>query len=111
MIIIAKNKEAIQCINVFYEAFDETTLLSLLNKINDMQQSNLVYEGHNVYTGNSYTYYELECIEECVDSDSTIFDNNELSLIHLFAKYEVNLKIKFPSMELIDIEAEEYIFY
>jgi hypothetical protein len=110
MNIIGKNQEAIKCLNVFYEAFDEITLLSLLNKIEDLQDiehSHLVWKDFNPYTGERLTYYELEC----VDQNSNIFNYDELCLINLFEKFGINLKIKFPPMELMDIEVIDFIFF
>lgn len=111
MQIIGKEKNAIKCLNIFYEAFEEVTLLSLLNKIEDLQDNieynQLVWKDSNPYTGERLTYYELEC----VDPNPSIFSYDELCLINLFEKFGINLKVKFPPMELMDIEVIDFIFF
>lgn len=108
--IIAKEQNAIKCLNIFYETFDEITLLSLLNKIEDaenIESTQLIWKDFNPYTGNKFTYYELEC----VNPNPNIFNENEVSLLQLFEKFEVNLKVKFPLVELMDIEVIDFIFF
>lgn len=105
--IIAQNKNAIKLVSILYDSYRGVDILNFLNNILYLDEhEKYIYHDIDEYTGDKYTYYELEM----VDPNPEVFTYEEISLIYLFEKYEVNLKTRKPA-DMIDVNEVEFIFY